>query len=111
MEGKIRFVEYIVQQVEAGNVTYAHNQHWYNEGAEYSNDDFKVRIKTSFFLRRQTVELLRYTSPYWTYLKYTPEEKEVLLGLLPKALEVRRIANAKRDQAWEEEKRALEWWP
>ncbi len=108
---KIRFVEFIRQQVEAGNVDSACEQHWYNEGAEYTGPTYRVRIKTKLFTRRKVVELMRFQSPYYHYLDFTPEERQVLIDLLPKAIEVRIKKRAESEAAHRKEMEALEWWP
>lgn len=110
---KIRFVEYIRQCIDSGDVVAAEAERWYNDGAWYMNDIYKVSIWTKKLTRKKVVYLMRKNPEkgWYEVLNYTPEERLMLLELLPKALEVMKIKSKQFAEQRRKEREALEWWP
>lgn len=110
---KIRFVEHIKNQIDQGVVDWAYDEKWYNDGAMYRGDTYQVTINTKFFTRKKIVKLYRYDSVYKVYrsIGYRPEEKQMLIDLLPKAIVVSEAKQNERDRIAKLEREALEWYP
>lgn len=110
-ESKIRFSEYVRQQIEEGVFYDAEPYRWYADGYIYAKE-YTVYYSKKKFWSKNVVRLSRRTSAYeYIYIKLTEDEQKMLWDMQPIAEEIYRQAQKKRDEKRNKELEELEWWP
>lgn len=112
MTEKIRFSEYVIQEVMEKNNFYAANSYrWYNDGY-IGAVDFTLYFKKENFWTKKVVKLSRRTDKFtYTYINLTQEEQEKLWPLQYYAEKIEKERQAERDVNRKKELEDLEWWP
>lgn len=111
MTDKIRFSEYVRQQIEKGNFYVAEAYCWHTGGYIYS-DEFSIYFSKKNFWTKNVVRLSRRTSSYESiYINLTDDEQKMLWNMQPIAVEIYKEEQRKRNEKRKKELEALEWWP
>jgi hypothetical protein len=113
MDIKIRFSDYVCEQIDKGNFAFATTSCNYWICAKvYDYNLFELNIKPSWFgLSRKTC-LLRYTGDNeFTYLKLNKNEEEKLYRAWQKAAEIQKGKNLLEESKNNEKQDQLLWWP
>ena len=111
MTDKIRFSEYVRQQIEKGNFYVAEAYCWHTSGCIYS-DEFSIYFSKKNFWTKNVVRLSRRTSSYESiYINLTDDEQKMLWNMQPIAVEIYKEEQRKRNENRKKELEALEWWP
>lgn len=111
-EQKIRFSEYVRQQVLEGNFYDARPYRWHTDGWIGSDHKFRIYFSKKNFWTKKVVKLSRQTSEFrFTYINLTEDEQNMLWDIQYIAVKLYEEAQKKRDEERKKKLEALEWWP
>ena len=112
MTEKIRFSEYVRQQVvEEGNFYAVIPYRWHTDGW-LGSDNFTIYFSKKKFWSKKVVKLSRQTSEYrHTYINLSEDEQNMLWDIQDIAVKLYEEAQKKRDEEDKKRREALEWWP
>lgn len=111
MTEKIRFSEYVRQQIEKGVFYIAEPYRLYADGYIHS-EKFTVHFSKKNFWTKNVVKLSRRTTSYESiYINLTDDEQKMLWDMQSVAVEIYKEEQRKRNEKRKKELEALEWWP
>lgn len=110
MEGKIRFVDYVLQEIESGMHVSGFSYHWFWRNGSIIHPDFilSVEKRKKITLERRVHEVgLR----NFYKIDLSPEDKEDLWKAHFKIDEINKARMEKLDREHEEQRQTMQWWP
>ena len=111
MTEKIRFSEYVRQQVVEGNFYAVRPYRWHTDGW-LGSVEFTIHFSKKKFWSKKVVKLSRRTSDFkWTYINLTEDEQNMLWDIQDIAVKLYEEAQKNREEERKKQLEELEWWP
>jgi hypothetical protein len=111
MTEKIRFSEYVRQQVVEGKFYGVTPYRWHTDGW-LGSEEFTIYFSKKKFWSKKVVKLTRRKTDYRsTYIKLSEDEQNMLWDIQDIAVKLYEQAQKKRDEEDKKNREALEWWP